>query len=98
MSNTMTRADLARKLHDEIGLNLQESIGIIDALFAEIGEALEAGAHVRIWGFGRFVLRDKRARPGRNPRTGAAAVVPPRRVVTFRPGAELRRKLRGDHG
>ena len=95
---TLTRADLARMLSERIGLNQQESFGIIDALFDEIGEALVAGAHVRVWGFGRFVLRDKPARPGRNPRTGSPAVVPARRVVTFRPGVTLRRRLRGDDG
>ena len=97
MSKTLTRADLVTLLTEKIGFTQQESNNIIEALFSEISEALEKGENVRIWGFGCFMLRDKPSRPGRNPRTGVAATIRPRRVVTFRPGIGLRRKLTDDH-
>ncbi len=95
MSKTLTRADLVIYLSDEMGLNRLEARRLVDALFNEISEALYAGEDVRLWGFGNFVLRDKPQRPGRNPRNGQEAVIKPRRVVTFRPGQKLRKKVGG---
>lgn len=95
MSKTLTKTDLAARLVDEIGLNRAESRELVDALLREIGEALYAGEDVRLWGFGNFILRDKAARPGRNPRNGKETLIVPRRVVTFRPGQKLRKKVEG---
>lgn len=97
-TTTLTRAGLAAHVSHQVGLNKQESMRLVDALFEEISAALEEGLDVHLWGFGNFVLRDKPARPGRNPRTGEDTVIRPRRVVTFRPGLELRRRLNADAG
>ena len=95
MGKTLTKTDLADGLVDQIGLNRAESRVLVDALLNEIGLALCAGEDVRLWGFGNFILRDKAARPGRNPRTGKETTINPRRVVTFRPGQKLRKKVEG---
>ena len=95
MTKTITKSDLAVHVSEELGLNQLESRRLVDALLNEISEALCAGEDVRLWGFGNFVLRDKSARPGRNPRNGEEAVIAPRRVVTFRPGQKLRKRIAG---
>ncbi|MAK79557.1 MAG: integration host factor subunit alpha [Marinovum sp.] len=58
---------------------------MVELFFEEIRNALEANEQVKLSGFGNFDLRDKRQRPGRNPKTGEEAPIPPRRVLTFRP-------------
>lgn len=95
MGKTLTKTDLAARLVDQIGLNRAESRELVDALLNEISTALCAGEDVRLWGFGNFILRDKAARPGRNPRNGEETIIVPRRVVTFRPGQKLRKKVEG---
>ncbi len=95
MGKTLTKTDLAARLVDQIGLNRAESRELVDTLLNEISTALCAGEDVRLWGFGNFILRDKAARPGRNPRNGEETVIVPRRVVTFRPGQKLRKKVEG---
>lgn len=95
MGKTLTKTDLATRLVDQIGLNRAESRELVDALLNEISAALCAGEDVRLWGFGNFILRDKVARPGRNPRNGEETIIVPRRVVTFRPGQKLRKKVEG---
>lgn len=95
MGKTLTKTDLAARLVDQIGLNRAESRELVDALLGEISAALCAGEDVRLWGFGNFILRDKSARPGRNPRNGEETVIVPRRVVTFRPGQKLRKQVEG---
>lgn len=95
MGKTLTKTDLAARLVDQIGLNRAESRELVDSLLNEISAALCAGEDVCLWGFGNFILRDKAARPGRNPRNGEETVIVPRRVVTFRPGQKLRKKVEG---
>ena len=95
MGKTLTKTDLAARLVDQIGLNRAESRELVDALLNEISTALCAGEDVRLWGFGNFILRDKAVRPGRNPCNGEETVIVPRRVVTFRPGQKLRKKVEG---
>jgi integration host factor subunit alpha len=82
---TITKADLAQRLVTLIGLNSREAKDLVEAFFEEIADCLEAGREVKLAGFGNFEVRDKRARPGRNPKTGEAFAVSARRVVVFRP-------------
>jgi len=82
---SLTKADLAATLFDEVGLNKREAKEFVDAWFEAIREALESGDHVKLSGFGNFQLRDKNQRPGRNPKTGEEVPISPRRVLTFRP-------------
>ncbi|NLC09192.1 MAG: integration host factor subunit alpha, partial [Gammaproteobacteria bacterium] len=65
----------------------------VDLFFEEIRTSLESSEPVKISGFGNFELRDKRQRPGRNPKTGEEVPISARRVVTFRPGQKLRERV-----
>ena len=90
---TLTRAELAEMLCDRVGLNKQESKEMVDAFFEVMRDALEGGESVKLAGFGSFQLRDKRPRPGRNPKTRIATLIAERRVVTFRSGPTLKARL-----
>lgn len=86
----LAKADLAKELENEIGLNNREATEFVNEFFEEIRRHLESGQPVKLSGFGNFTLRDKRARPGRNPKTGEVVPISARRVVTFIPGQKLR--------
>ena len=85
----LTKADLAETLFEELGLNKREAKEFVELFFEEVRRSLEAGDPVKLSGFGNFELRDKRERPGRNPKTGEEIPISARRVVTFRPGQKL---------
>jgi integration host factor subunit alpha len=89
----LTKADIANRLFDEVGLNKREAKEFVDAYFEAIRAALESGENVKLSGFGNFQLRDKDQRPGRNPKTGEEIPISARRVVTFRPGQKLRARV-----
>lgn len=90
---SLTKAEIATRLFDEVGLNKREAKEFVDAYFEEIREALENGENVKLSGFGNFQLREKNQRPGRNPKTGEEIPISARRVVTFRPGQKLRARV-----
>jgi len=89
----LTKADMAEKLYDELGLNKREAKEVVEMFFEEIRSALEYGNQVKLSGFGNFDLRDKNQRPGRNPKTGEEIPISARRVVTFRPGQKLKARV-----
>jgi len=89
----LTKADMAEKLFEELGLNKREAKELVEIFFEELRDALERGEAVKLSGFGNFVLRDKNQRPGRNPKTGEEIPITARRVVTFRPGQKLKAKV-----
>jgi len=90
---TLTKADFAESLFDEIGLNKREAKNMVELFFEEIKNSLEQGKPVKISGFGKFELRDKVSRPGRNPKTGEEIPITARRVVTFRAGQKLKSRV-----
>lgn len=90
----MIRSQLVQKLavlHPD--LNIQEVDRIVDIVFDSIGARLAEGGRVELRGFGAFTTRSREGRTGRNPRTGTAVVVPPKRVPHFKPGKEMRVRL-----
>ena len=89
----LTKADLAEHLFNIMGLNKREAKELIELFFEEIRQALEHGESVKLSGFGNFNLRDKKQRPGRNPKTGEEIPITARRVVTFHAGHKLRSKV-----
>lgn len=89
----LTKADMAEHLFEELGLNKRESKDIVESFFEEIRAALERGEQVKLSGFGNFDLREKKERPGRNPKTGEEIPITARRVVTFRPGQKLKSRV-----
>ncbi len=90
---SLTKADMADRLFNEVGLNKREAKEFVDAYFETIRQALESGENVKLSGFGNFQLREKNQRPGRNPKTGEEIPISARRVVTFRPGQKLRARV-----
>jgi integration host factor subunit alpha len=90
---SLTKADIADRLFNEVGLNKREAKEFVDAYFETIRQALESGENVKLSGFGNFQLREKNQRPGRNPKTGEEIPISARRVVTFRPGQKLRARV-----
>ena len=98
MSGTLTKADLAERLYQDLGLNKRESREIVDQFFEEIRLSLMHNETVRLSGYGNFEVRDKRERPGRNPRTGETIPIKARRVVTFRPGLKLKERVEAHSG
>lgn len=89
----LTKADMAERLFEEMGLNKREAKDFVELFFQTLGEALERGEEVKLSGFGNFTLRDKKERPGRNPKTGEEIPITARRVVTFRPGQKLKARV-----
>jgi integration host factor subunit alpha len=87
---TLTKADLAEKLHEHVGLNSREAKEMVEAFFKEISDSLESGEEVKLAGFGVFSMRDKPERPGRNPKTGIETPISARRVVTFHASGGLK--------
>lgn len=92
-SLALTKADLAHLLYIQVGLNKREAKEIIDEFFEAIGVALEHGQEVKLSGFGSFSLREKRQRPGRNPKTGEEVPVSARRVVVFHASHKLKEQV-----
>ncbi len=88
-----TKADMAASLFNELGLNKREARELVDLCFQELVACLAVGEQIKLSGFGNLYLRDKKERPGRNPKTGEKIPVPARRVVTFRPGQKLKARL-----
>ncbi len=89
----LTKADIAECLYEELGLNKREAKDMVEAFFEEIRGALSTGQQVKLSGFGNFDLRDKKQRPGHNPKTGEEIPISARRVVTFRPGQKLKSRV-----
>lgn len=89
----LTKADIAENLFRTLGLNKREAKEIVELFFEEVRFALERGEIVKLSGFGNFNLRDKKQRPGRNPKTGKEIPITARRVVTFRAGQKLKARV-----
>jgi integration host factor subunit alpha len=94
---TLTKADFAESLFNELGLDRRKAKELVDFFFEEIKSSLEQGKPIKISGFGKFELRDKVSRPGRNPKTGEEIPITARRVVTFRAGQKLKSRVAQRH-
>ncbi|VUD66414.1 Integration host factor subunit alpha [Thalassocella blandensis] len=92
-AESLTKADLAERLYEELGFNKREAKELVELFFEEIRDSLESNEQVKLSGFGNFELRDKKQRPGRNPKTGEEIPITARRVVTFRPGQKLKARV-----
>ena len=87
---TLTKADIAERLFEQMGINKREAKDFVDQFFDEIQAALARGDDVKLSGFGQFMVRQKSERPGRNPRTGIAVPIAARNVVTFHASGKLK--------
>jgi len=94
VKKVLTKADLVEAVQSKVGFSKQVTAEIVDDLFEIIKETLVKGESVKVSGFGNFQVREKKARRGRNPRTGAEITISPRRVLSFKPSQVLRRAVR----
>ena len=90
---TNTRADIAERIYHEVGLSRKDSSDLLVMIVDEIINALASGDDVKLSSFGTFSLRDKRARSGRNPKTGVEAEICSRRVISFKPSQTMRKTI-----
>jgi integration host factor subunit alpha len=87
---SLTKIDIIDSIYDEIGIPKKECVSIVESVFDIIKEELNNGNDVMISGFGKWTVKSKRERKGRNPKTGEALMIDARRVVTFKPSSVLR--------
>ena len=90
---TITRADLCEAVYKQVGLSRIESATFVELVLKEIADCLERGETVKLSSFGSFVVRKKGQRMGRNPKTGKAVPIPPRRVMVFKPSDLLKQQI-----
>ena len=86
----MTKAELADRLYEKVGLPKKEATSIVETLFDSMKSILAEGESIKITGFGTFLVRKKSSRKGRNPKTGAELEIEQRRVVTFKPSLQFK--------
>ncbi|MDQ6958751.1 MAG: integration host factor subunit alpha [Mariprofundaceae bacterium] len=93
----MTKAEIAKVVHERVGLSKKESGQIVDVVLDVVHKALEQGEDVKLSGFGHFMVRNKRPRRGRNPKTGDEITISSRRIVTFRASQLLKNQVLGEN-
>lgn len=93
MMKTLTKADMVHHLAKCLNLTHQQGRYLVDNFFEELTHQLSKGQAVKLSGFGNFELKDKKTRPGRNPKTGEVVAVSARRVVTFKAGQKFRQRI-----
>ena len=91
--STLTRMHLSEAVFSEVGLSRYESAQLVEAVLTHISAALIKDEEVKISSFGTFSTRNKNARIGRNPKTGAEAEITSRRVITFRPSQLMKERV-----
>ena len=92
----MTKAEIVEKVSEKVGTTKNESADLVEAVFNLLKSTLEAGEDVKISGFGKFEVKQKRDRTGRNPQTGEAITIEARRILSFKPSALLRTAVNKD--
>ena len=90
-----TKAQIVDSVSGQIGFTQKHSFEIIETLLEIIKRTLESGEDVMISNFGKFCVKEKRKRRGRNPSTGQEMILKPRKVVTFKCSGTLRKKING---
>ena len=92
---TLTKADIVESIQDQLGFTKSKSAEAVEKLLEIIKKTLESDEDVLISGFGKFCVKKKRKRKGRNPATGDDMMLDPRKVVTFKCSGRLRDKING---
>lgn len=93
----MTKSEIVDGIYEQVGrFSKREAAQIVDTVFELMKDVLAEGEPLKISGFGNFVVRSKRPRLGRNPRTNAPIPISARRVLTFRPSPKLKKALNPD--
>lgn len=94
----MIKADIIDAVYEKVGLSKKEATFIVDSILDTLREALRQGEVVRIVSFGSFIVKGKKERVGRNPKSGQEIRIPPRKVLTFKPSRNLRDLTNGKLG
>ncbi len=89
----MTKADIVERVSDRCGISKKDSIEMVDLVFSILKSTLEIGEAIKISGFGKFEIKNKHARKGRNPQTGDAITIEARRILTFKPSTILKNNI-----
>lgn len=92
---TLTKAELIDAVYEKVGFSKKEAADLVELVFESMKEELCKGGTIKISGFGKFRVRAKKARMGRNPQTGEAMVISARKVLTFTPSRILRDGING---
>lgn len=92
---TLTKAELIDAVYEKVGFSKKEAADLVELVFESMKEELCKGGNIKISGFGKFRVRPKKARMGRNPQTGEAMVISARKVLTFTPSRILRDGING---
>ena len=95
MTKTITRADIADSLYNELGFSHVESLKLVDSILHVMVDTLTAGEELKISGFASFIPHKKKSRVGRNPRTGEQHMITPRTVLSFKASHLLKKALLG---
>lgn len=93
--STMTKADIVEKVYEKIGFSKKEASELVEMVFTTLKDKLVQGEKVKISGFGKFEVREKKSRIGRNPQTGDRITISARRVLNFSPSQVLKAMLNG---
>ncbi len=94
--STVTKADIVEQVYQKIGFSKKEASEFVEMVFESLKDVLSEGDKVKISGFGNFIVREKKARVGRNPQTGDQITISARKVLTFRPSQVLKAMLNGE--
>ena len=94
-SKSVTRVELCEAVYREVGLSRSQSSAMVALVLKEITASLEKGETVKLSSFGSFIVRTKKQRFGRNPKTGTQATIPSRRVIVFKSSAVLKQQING---
>ncbi|QCI22014.1 integration host factor subunit alpha [Buchnera aphidicola] len=89
----LTKAEISENLFEKLQLTKRDSKQFVEFFFEEVRSSLERGENVKLSGFGNFELKNKKERPGRNPKTGEIVTITARRVVTFKSGQKLKNSI-----
>jgi integration host factor subunit alpha len=95
VSKTLTRADLSEAVHRQVGLSRSDSADLVKSVLDAMADAVATGENVKLSSFGTFIVREKRPRMGRNPKTGVEVLITKRRVLVFRPSQVMKNRVNG---
>lgn len=91
----MTKADIVESLSEKCGFTKKDSLGIVETVFNIMKSTLEKGEDIKISGFGKFEVKKKSDRRGRNPQTGETITIEARKVLSFKPSTILKQSVNG---
>jgi len=91
----MTKADIVEKVAEQCGISKKDSIDMVESVFSVLKTTLENGEDIKISGFGKFEVKTKHERKGRNPQTGESIIIDARRILSFKPSNILKNAVQG---